>query len=337
VADSTRKTRVRRVLGALLIGGVLIGGAYAVADPNFSIFHPLAANAASTQELLKAYSQKDSDNDGLPDWQEELYGTDAKNPHSVDANLTDSQAVAQGLVKPKFTSAQAKTEPATATTTDPVLPGQTPAANTLTAQFSEDFFQQYLALSGGQPLSSSDQQALLTELMTEFTAKAQQMLASPYTSANVQTSSGATVMQYAADVEEVFRENDVEEGSGNPVLLMQSLIQNGDENARPKLITLATTYKSLATALSKVSVPPQLVDAHLKLMQSFDTEGNATQIVAHYEQDPIAVLGALAIYQPASEQVVTSLKDISTAILTEGTPEPGKVGDLIVTTAQSSK
>src|SRR3989344_3578766 len=82
----------------LTIGALIIGAGFIVVA--FLSSHPVASpvSAESTAELLKAYAAKDTDGDGLPDWQEALYGTDPTNPRSVQASMTDAEAVAKGLV-----------------------------------------------------------------------------------------------------------------------------------------------------------------------------------------------------------------------------------------------
>ncbi|MGZ2907003.1 thrombospondin type 3 repeat-containing protein, partial [Pseudomonas aeruginosa] len=77
---------------------------------------------------------KDSDNDGLPDWEEALYGTDPHNAHSISPTLTDGQAVAEGLIKPQMSIASSSPQNILDS-----IPGQLPADGSLTQQFSQDF------------------------------------------------------------------------------------------------------------------------------------------------------------------------------------------------------
>src|SRR5207244_2422620 len=77
-----------RTVTALGIALVLVAGAYILAR---GFEAPAAARASTETALLQAIATKDSDGDGLPDWEEALYGTD---PHVVDTRnlgMTDGE------------------------------------------------------------------------------------------------------------------------------------------------------------------------------------------------------------------------------------------------------
>lgn len=290
---------------------------------------PSLAEAQSADELLKAYASKDSDSDGLPDWQESLYGTDPENPQSVKAGVSDSDAVAQGLVSLKFASDTS----GLATTAGTDVPGTAVSDSSLTAQFSQAFFKAYVA-AGGQNMTESDQQALLNTLMADFSARAQKLVVSSYTSVNVHTDPAVTVTDYAGAVESALVRYDVPAGEGSAVELMDAFVNGGDQSAQPKLLRLAASYASISKALANAHVPPALLSQHLALMQSFDTLGRATALVADYQKDPIGVLGALSVYVPASKSASDAFKSIGAAIVASGEPAEGAPGYLLVSIAR---
>ncbi len=325
-------TRTIHIGIASLISVLLIGSAYIFSGPNaiLAFFH--IAEAQSSEALLKAYAAKDTDSDGLPDWQEALYNTDPANPTSFKAGVQDGDAVAQGLIKPKFQS-QVATTSAVAYT--PVIPGSSPASDSLTDQFAQEFFQSYMEVSGGQALSDQDQATLVSNLLASFTAKAQKLIVSPYTSISVHTSATVTVSAYAGSVEQVIAGNDAPGVDGDFLTLAQALIENGDETARPKLKKLAASYAAIAVGLAQVQVPPALANDHLQLMQTFDTVARATKLVVTYEKDPVATLGAIAVYQPAADTMIATIQDIAAAILATGEPAPEAPGASLVNFARS--
>lgn len=304
---------------ALIVCSYLFSGPYS--------FRPSVADAATAESLLKAYSTKDSDSDGLPDWQESLYGTDPANPQSFKAGVRDGDAVAQGLIKPRFESAQATS------TID--VPGKAVGTNTLTAQFSQEFLKRYVAAGAGS-MTAAQQQALITELLGVFSTKSAALLTSPYTSASVRTDAGVPLTAYAASVEQVILANNVPTDAANPVDLMDAYITNGDATAQPKLERLARSYDGIHKGLAQLRVPPASAQAHLTLMRSFDSLARATKLTAHYEDDPVAALGGLTLYQPLSLSIIEAFKVLSAQILAEGTPKPGAAGSIIVNFAQTS-
>lgn len=286
-------------------------------------FRPSSVDAATAEALLKSYASKDSDADGLPDWQESLYGTDPANPESVKIGVKDGDAVAQGLVKPKFQGES----PDDINASD--VPGALPADNSLTAQFSQEFLKAYVA-AGGQNMSEAQKDALIKTLLANFTERAGKVLDSTYTRTSIKVDASVSIVAYAGAVESVLVKNDVPKGQENPIDLMDLYINKGDASAQTKLVALAKSYQGTTKGLLLVKVPPSQLDAHLTLIKSFDSLAKSTLLVANYTKDPVAVLGALTLYQPASTDIVEAFTSISKAIVVTGQPQKGAPGFIIV-------
>ena len=69
-------TRTVPIIVASVVAAALIAVAFVASGPIPFLGSFKIADAATSAELLKAYATKDADQDGLPDWQEALYGTD---------------------------------------------------------------------------------------------------------------------------------------------------------------------------------------------------------------------------------------------------------------------
>ncbi len=307
MASFSRKTGI---VGALVIAGVLVVGAYAISGPGLSFFTQ-TANAESTQDLLKAYAKKDSVGDGIPDWVRAL------GPLKSAASSTTSTTSVQGVLDS--------------------IPGQVPAENTLTAQFSQDFMQSYVDASQGQQLSPTDEQTLLTNLLIDFNAKGSTLLASQYTLVDIHTSTNISVSKYAGEVEHVISQNDVPDVQRDVLTLAQALIENNDDSSRPQLMKLSASYAAISSELATSPVPPPLAGDHLALIQSFDTASRITKYIATYEADPIATMSAISAYKPTADATLKAFGDIAQAILATGEPAPGEPGASIVNIARSSQ
>lgn len=284
---------------------------------------PREAGAEGTEELLKAYAEKDSDADGLPDWEEALYGTDPNDAYSVKQGMNDGAAVAAGLVTPRFVSEEPKP-------LDPEIPGEPPAPASLTEEFSRLFLEKYLMTSGGQPMSEAEQQALVANLTKDFGIRAAQKFTSSYTLTSVRTSGSVSVAAYAVAVERVVTGHSVQADAASPIPLMEALLVNGDESARAKLRALASAYKNIATQLVVIEATPSLAGEHLKLVRSFDSLSKAFTAVAEYEKDPLAVLGAIALYQPSARSVLEVYAAIGASLIAAGEPAMSTPGPMFV-------
>ena len=320
-----------RIGGAVLIAVLLIGSAYVLPGINFP--NTKAVNAALTDELLANYVAKDTDGEGLPDWQEALYGTDINKSDTDGDGINDAEAVRQGLLTPRTLSEQLPEEPIG----EEDFPVDPAASGSITDQFARAFFEAYVQTSNGRTLSTEEEQALADRLVADFTTRASRALNSTYTSVSVRRNPAASVTGYAEAVELVLRQNDVRTGEGQPMELMQGLIERGEEDARDSLARLGDMYGKIEQDLLALQVPPELVDDHLLLVRSFDELQRATELVTRYEEDPLGVMGALAIYQPASRGVMRALDGIANAVLAFGEPEPGGPGTLIINVVRSAQ
>jgi hypothetical protein len=309
----------------------MVAGAYVI--PGLNVPQTKAVNAELTDELLTSYIAKDTDQDGLPDWQEALYGTSKDNPDSDGDGINDGDAVRRGLLTPTALSSQIPSDPLS----EEDIPGEAPAPGSLTDEFSRTFFEAYVKASGGQPMSAEAQEQLLAKLLADFNSRATRQVTSSHTLVSVRTSAIATTHDYAAAVENVLRTNEVDLGGKTPVLLMQDLLEKGDTGAGEKLEEVGKAQANAARELLAVSVPPHLAEEHLALVRSVDSLAKSTTNIASYQTDPLATMGALTAYTPASHGFVNALKQIAVTLLAEGEPAAGTPGAYIIEIARMTE
>lgn len=336
VATMKITERTLRISAASLIALLMVSAAYFLSGPSF--LNRNTAEAGSTEELLKAYASKDTDSDGLPDWQEALYGTDPNKAVSNPFGIPDGEAATQGKLTPNSLASQLPSDTSASTTVEDILaeiPGKDPAAGSITEQFSQEFLQQVVNANSGQPLTDDGKQEFAQKLFTQYAGKAANLFASKYTSVSVHTDTTVSVNAYAGAVEQAFLSHDVAADGSEPLTLMGELVQDNDESARPKLVKLAGSYAGIRDDLLAMHVPPQLSDEHVALIRSFDTLSRATSAVSRFEEDPLAVMGALSVYQPASNQVLDSIKGIANVLISRGEPAQGEPGAMLVSIARA--
>jgi hypothetical protein len=320
-----------RIAGASLIAVLMVAGGYFLPGSKFP--KTKEVNAELTDELLASYVAKDTDGDGLVDWQESLYGTDINKSDSDGDGISDGDAVRQGLLTPTSLSSELPAEEGPIDVNE--IPVGDPAPGSVTDEFSKAFFEAYMRESGGQPMDADAQNELVQRLLADYTARGVRALGSSYTLVSVRQSPGTTVHDYAVAVQSVLQNEGRAEGATEPMQLMQALMENKDESARQKLLKLANAQTSIARALLTMSVPPQLADEHLLMLQSTDSLGKSTRMIANYEKDPIGAMSALAIYAPTSRSFLASLQGVGTTILSQGgEPAPGTAEAYMVANAR---
>ncbi|MDP2651757.1 MAG: thrombospondin type 3 repeat-containing protein [bacterium] len=289
-----------RVPAAALFSVVLITGAYMLAR---SVESPPAAQASTETALLQAIAKKDSDNDGLPDWEEALYGTSSNNPDSFSLGMTDGEAVAKGLVVPKVIAniQVATSSPNGSSDFDSSLPS--PAAEgTLTAAFAENFFSLYLATKeakGGGDLSESELSNISDQALNSLSSA---VIAAPdFKSMRNLTVSGSgpdALKAFAASAEAVLLKN-TSAATKSEVLYLQDLVEKNDPTALAYITALAKVYRDSAAGLAVLPVPTELAADYLSLINAMARVSETTTDFARVETDPLATILALKQYPDA--------------------------------------
>lgn len=325
--------RTLRITAASVLALLMVGASYLLSGPNFLTSH--FANAESTDDLLKAYASKDTDGDGLPDWEEALYGTDPNKAISNSFGIPDGQAAREGKLTPNALASQLPGEDqGTATLTDADFGGTpAPAPGSITDQFSKEFLQEYLEASNGQPMDEDTEQALVDKLMQQFSQQAAGSMQSSYSQVSIHTSNVTTSISYASEVEAALTENDPGI-TDQPLDLMGQLIQGNDLSAQKKLTTISVSYQKMALQLKNATVPPSLISTQLQLVKSLEELSRSTSIVSNYQKDPLATIGAFSVYKSASQNLSQGIDSLANVLLSQGEPQEGDPGFLIVNLAR---
>lgn len=318
--------RNTKIIAALVIAVAMVSVSFW-----FTNTTPRIASALSTDELLRAYVEQDTDDDGLPDWQEEVYGTDPGNPESVEKGLSDAEAVARGLVKPAFSSEELREE-----ITEADIPVDAPASGSLTERFSRQFIQEYLSAGGGTNVSEEEQARIIEGLIATFAREAERQLDSSYTSISLLVVPSLDTTTYIGELEAFLLASLPQVNSDMPGLA-KALILEGDMSAGTRLRELSDAYGGMAKTLLRMPVPSSLVEQHLLVIRSYDRVAKAGAVLARYEEDPVAALGALSVFIPAREDILTAFNGYAVAVLANGEPVEGAPGFLTVQYARAQE
>lgn len=295
--------------------------AYVFSGP-FS-FRPMTVDAATAESLLASYAVKDSDSDGLPDWQESLYGTDPANPESVAIGILDGAAVEQGLVKPRYAGAAA---PEDSTVKKERVPGS-PADDTITAKFARSFFEKYFTTYGGEATLSQEQllsftNAAIVELAAENQGK------DVYTRTDVKVSGEGSVAMntYLATLETSLSKH-VLLNEKSEIDYLSDALERNDASAYKKIAEIGASYTALSKDMMKVSVPKEAVTAHLATANAFAKMGEVITDISTASSDPLRSLVGLALYKDVGVEFVRSFGNMYKLFAASGlNPAPGTTG-----------
>lgn len=314
-----------RILGASLLSVAFIVGAYMFAR---GVESPALAQASTESELLQAIAKKDSDGDGLSDWEESLYGTDSRITDSFSLGMTDGEAVAKGLVVPKaIADLPSATAGPTALDADGLPPA--PAEGTLTDAFTRNFLEIYAVAKeakGGAELSNEERQNIAMEAINSLSSL---VTAAPdYKSVRDITvsKSGFDALQtFAGEVEAVFSKNTAYEATETEVVYLKDALEHGNTAAFRYIALLAKSYRDTAVGLAMLSVPLELRDAYLLLINSLMRESQIANDLMSVNTDPLTAIVALEQYPEVVQSLRTAVANIGNKYAAAGISFPSDV------------
>jgi len=305
-----------RVLTATLFSVALISGVYVFGK---TVEFSPAAQASTESELLQAIATKDSDNDGLPDWEEALYGTNPRIPDSSHLGMTDGEAVSRGLIVPVAIA----DVPGIASSSGPSATA--PEDNTLTAAFAKTFFTLYVAAKkakGGEGLTETE--------MNDVAMKSLESLSSAiapvpdFKSAKDINISGAgqeSLKAFAINAEAVLLKN-TNSATTSEVLYLKHAIENDDEKVLPYISAIANTYRDSAIGISVLPVPVELAKENLALINSMMRLSKIITDFTRVSNDPLTTILALKQYPQAVLDLGNAFIQIGTVYKAAGISLP---------------
>lgn len=274
----------------------MVAGTYVSTGPNPFFGAGRIAIAQSSEELLREYATKDTDADGLPDWQEALYGTDPENAESFQAGIPDGEAVAQGLITPKV-SVRADETP-----TDPdSIPGVVAAPSSLTDRFSQALLEQYLRNRGENPPSQEEIVGFVRGAVDNLSAQSLSPAVFDQGDVKVSGSGAAAVRAYAAAVESAYGANTVASEKNELSYFADAL--KGDDGALAQLSRISGAYEDMASAQMALTVPSDARQAHLTIANGLMRMSEVTGDMATLKSDPLRALMGIALYEKAVRDV----------------------------------
>jgi len=300
------------LFAAALIAGAYVLGSGAAATP--------VVQASTEAALLQEVAARDSNGDGLPDWEKSLYGIplDSTTTDYFHLGMTDGEAVARGLIVPK---AIADVPAATSTVAPP--PPNVPraaASGTLTDTFAKNFITLYLAAvqaNNGAPLSQTQMSDIENQSLTALSASI--VPAPDFKSASNLTVSGtgpAALTSFAVAAENVMRTQGVQLPKSELQYLQAAL--SGDTSALGDISKLATAYRNVAAGLAALPVPQELAGTDLSLINAMARVGEAASDFARLNTDPLATMLALEQYPKAVLAMATAFQSIGSIYASEG-------------------
>lgn len=267
---------------------------------------------------------KDADEDGLKDWEEELWKTDPKNPDTDGDKTKDGEEIrlSRDPLKPAPDDMLATEDVTTKTTLNTTAP-------TATDHFSRDFFARYLAIKqSGKEFTAEEEKKLFEEVFTNpppleavktFTEEelniTEDNSTEPFRAyGNVFV---ATLQKFVTPPEK--RRNEFE--------AVQEAIEADEPVDTALLESRASLYRSALAELLAVRVPRSAAANHRDLLNAISGLAQATEGMKNLTTDPIKAVASVGYYPHAFSLFFDTLDRIASQFQLKKIPfekdEPG--------------
>ena len=240
--------------------------------------------------------QKDSDGDGIADWEEALWGTDPNNKMTFPG-ITDSAYIAGK--KKELNVAQTEQNDANLTETD---------------KFAREFFAAYTAMKASGKVDPND--------INNFSGALGQNIVNAtlidhYSLKDIKTSTDNSIQaktKYYESVKKLF-DTYKTKGIGDELGIINEQLTSpaGTENP-DKLTPIAEAYQDFASGVVKITVPDSLSAEHLKIANSANNTGISILSMTKITGDPIVGLSGISKYQKYSDDLVSAVTDLEAKI-----------------------
>lgn len=261
----------------------------------------LSVESKTVADLVKA----DTDLDGVPDWEEALWGTD-KNKKITFGDTPDGTYIANR--KKEMNAEQEK-----------VLSEEN---LTETEEFAREFFASFAALKASGEVDANT--------INNFSSALGKKLVNPILEdiyeeedAKIKESEDySSKRTYYFSVKAVFDKYKKdglgkELGTVSETLASSGNASEGISESNEELLIIGQAYKSFAEEMMKVEVPKSLLEYHLKIANSANNTGQSVLNMQKMINDPIVGLSGLSQYQKYSAELIAIVAILEEALAKE--------------------
>lgn len=250
-------------------------------------------NQEAIKVKLGEFVDRDSDNDGVKDWEEALWGTDPLKEDTNDDGISDKD----DIDKKKFALNQQSSG------------GDIDEGNE-TDVFSKELFTTLISLKETGALTPETISDLAQKLGNNVSTKKD--LPVMYTSESleiVDKSDTATVKTYHDRFQKVVDTYSTKHLGEELVVFDEATVAEDDSRAN-ELYSIGESYRGFAEALSKIPVPKEIAIKHLALLNASYNAGIAVTNMSKTFENPLVGAIGLGQYEAYGNTVAPALQSI---------------------------
>lgn len=301
----------RRILLALVLFVLIVGGAFLIAHLKSSSLTYKNQQIEAEVQSEKLY--KDSDSDGLKDWEEQLWGTDPNNPDTNGDGIPDGEEVRMGI-NPLGKGLNDKL--ATDTIQTKVNP-QIESDLTETDKFSRELFAKYLAAKrDGSNVTADDYNKFLLDTIANSPEGTSTQIYKEADFTKIDETK-TSLRAYGNALGKISTEKS-KEFPGNELTIFDDAINKNDPKILKTLDSPINRYKGIRDGMIAMPVPSGLAPIHTKIVNLLDIMITGIENMKYVLSDPVKALNGVSLYPNAVGYFVTAMNELHDYFINKG-------------------
>ena len=298
----------RKIVPVLIACLIIIGGLFALLEykNQAKTINNEGVISVADQKLIDSIATKDTDGDGLKDWEEALWQTAPNNPDTDGDGAKDGAEIAAGRDPLKKGPDDQLTLESASTT--PKITKPLTASN----QFSRDLFTRYVTLKqtgSGDPADFENYSDLVVSYIEQEAAA---LATKTYGAADFKVNTNETpadIHRYGNEFGALFIADEIPDMENELVILNQATETNNPLELK-KLDANIAAYEEIRAGLLKIAVPNRFLPDHLTLTNAVETILIGIESMKLTFSDPIKAAAGLKNYPDASSSILPLLRTI---------------------------
>jgi hypothetical protein len=327
---SQRKKLIFVVFGLLVIA---VLGFFAVRPNSYNyegLFSSNSLDNGAQRQAFNSVTKKDSDEDGLKDWEEELWGTDPNNKDTDADGTNDGDEINQNRnpLKAGPNDVLSDEEILSVSKDNNVYDE---VGLTATDKFAQDFFTEYLLLKDSEGVVDEYGKNLLIESTISKVLDSDDSLIG-YTNSDLIISDNIDkdfVRVYGNTLGRIIFDNSPETDSESDIL--NKIIAGGSKEEVRKIDIIISSYNNTAKEMFSVSVPKDAVEKHIDLIESIEQISKYIEDIGVINEDPIRAIVGIEGYERGILTLDNSLNNLRNYFANKGVIfDEGEVGSIFL-------
>ncbi|MDE2030668.1 MAG: hypothetical protein KGI58_00175 [Patescibacteria group bacterium] len=255
-------------------------------------FKNKTSQKTSLKVLVKDLVQKDTNNNGIPDWEESLWGLDptTNGPANKEFILAKRAALAKDTTVPKLS--------------DGITPSKENEA------LSQEFFAVIMSLQQTGNLDSASMQSVADAISKKVVATP---IPDIYTKdmAVIEDDGTLPMIEYYTAYLNLNNKYYKDDGIGTELSLIAVALRDKDQGALDQVGKIGEAYKAMGKDLMKIPVPTTFLANHLDLANNYEKIGESIDDMTKMLSDPMVGMRAFINYNKYSDALANDISFLS--------------------------